>query len=481
VLNATQVALAQKEVGITPADEANNEKLPLFIPEDEDQNGDDVTVGARNSVTSEPMCIDVDVALVTKEVPSTSSPLDKPHSVQKRPRSVSVDVVSDQEARPPKKLSATRSPSPAAIVAPSPSTSQRLAGPGRTPARVEQILSANTDGTRRGVQMVLDTSGASWNLKPGQEGPPRKRPHLADISGGSSSGKTARVSMRARLAGFARDGVRVVQDEDGDSDSPEEEEGAEQKAPDKERTSKSVENDEGDYEIGSDEGRPSTDEVDETLTIESLDEPPRAAASAGSSNSPRADDTDPTLDSISDGAPSSSVVASTSSSPIDLSAVRTEIVRTVVGDTPPLAFDLECTTNAWSAYLERRSIITPHAPPTRSSNLERADLEADDENATAALARVLSKADFSSMDVVGQFNRGFIVARLRKIDVEGSTDDLFIVDQHAADEKYNFETLQATSRLESQRLFACVVRVDFALAWAHFNDGYIYIGPECWN
>ncbi|ETW76829.1 hypothetical protein HETIRDRAFT_442135 [Heterobasidion irregulare TC 32-1] len=32
-------------------------------------------------------------------------------------------------------------------------------------------------------------------------------------------------------------------------------------------------------------------------------------------------------------------------------------------------------------------------------------------------------------------------------------DDLFIVDQHAADEKYNFETLQQTTRIESQRLF----------------------------
>ncbi|KAH9974897.1 hypothetical protein BGW80DRAFT_1169694, partial [Lactifluus volemus] len=150
---------------------------------------------------------------------------------------------------------------------------------------------------------------------------------------------------------------------------------------------------------------------------------------------------------------SSSVVAP--SSPLGLSAVRTEVVRTVVGDTPPLAFDLERTTNAWSVYLQRRSIITSHALPIRpSSDLELADLKADDENATAALARVLSKADFSSMDVVGQFNRGFIVARLRKINTEGSTDDLFIVDQHASDEKYNFETLQATSRLESQRLFA---------------------------
>ena len=71
---------------------------------------------------------------------------------------------------------------------------------------------------------------------------------------------------------------------------------------------------------------------------------------------------------------------------------------------------------------------------------------------------MLSKVDFGLMEVVGQFNRGFIVARLSKIGGEGSgaTDDLFIVDQHAADEKYNFETLQATTRLESQRLFTWV-------------------------
>jgi len=34
--------------------------------------------------------------------------------------------------------------------------------------------------------------------------------------------------------------------------------------------------------------------------------------------------------------------------------------------------------------------------------------------------------------------------------------DLFVVGQQAADEKYNFETLQATTRLESQLLFTCV-------------------------
>lgn len=48
------------------------------------------------------------------------------------------------------------------------------------------------------------------------------------------------------------------------------------------------------------------------------------------------------------------------------------------------------------------------------------------------------------MEVVGQFNLGFIIARL--------SSDLFIVDQHAADEKYNFEMLQRTTRLQPQKL-----------------------------
>ena len=48
------------------------------------------------------------------------------------------------------------------------------------------------------------------------------------------------------------------------------------------------------------------------------------------------------------------------------------------------------------------------------------------------------------MEVVGQFNLGFIIARIKS--------DLFIVDQHAADEKYNFEMLQRTTRLQPQKL-----------------------------
>lgn len=48
------------------------------------------------------------------------------------------------------------------------------------------------------------------------------------------------------------------------------------------------------------------------------------------------------------------------------------------------------------------------------------------------------------MEVVGQFNLGFIIARL--------DSNLFIIDQHASDEKYRFETLQRETSLQHQRL-----------------------------
>ncbi|KAJ3155912.1 Mismatch repair endonuclease pms2 [Geranomyces variabilis] len=60
------------------------------------------------------------------------------------------------------------------------------------------------------------------------------------------------------------------------------------------------------------------------------------------------------------------------------------------------------------------------------------------------LDRLIRKPDFAQMQVLGQFNLGFIVVRLGA--------DLFIVDQHASDEKYNYETLKRTMRLDTQRL-----------------------------
>ncbi|SPO44398.1 related to PMS1 - DNA mismatch repair protein [Moesziomyces antarcticus] len=79
---------------------------------------------------------------------------------------------------------------------------------------------------------------------------------------------------------------------------------------------------------------------------------------------------------------------------------------------------------------------------------------ADEEQVERTLSRVIHKQDFASMDVIGQFNLGFIIAR-RRTNAVGSADemdDLFIVDQHASDEKYNFETLQLTTQIRSQKL-----------------------------
>ncbi|KAF8340349.1 MutL C terminal dimerization domain-containing protein, partial [Cantharellus anzutake] len=69
------------------------------------------------------------------------------------------------------------------------------------------------------------------------------------------------------------------------------------------------------------------------------------------------------------------------------------------------------------------------------------------------LSRVIGKEDFgdSGMQVIGQFNLGFIITRLDRREAQ-IHDDLFIVDQHAADEKYNFETLQQTTKIQCQSL-----------------------------
>uniref|UniRef100_A0A1I7Z498 MutL_C domain-containing protein n=1 Tax=Steinernema glaseri TaxID=37863 RepID=A0A1I7Z498_9BILA len=53
------------------------------------------------------------------------------------------------------------------------------------------------------------------------------------------------------------------------------------------------------------------------------------------------------------------------------------------------------------------------------------------------------------MRVIGQFNKGFIISRLGP--------DIFILDQHACDEKYNFERLQKSAKVQTQMLLKSVI------------------------
>jgi DNA mismatch repair protein PMS2 len=75
------------------------------------------------------------------------------------------------------------------------------------------------------------------------------------------------------------------------------------------------------------------------------------------------------------------------------------------------------------------------ADPKTGAGTDRAEEE---------LKRVFKKEQFNAMEVIGQFNLGFIIAKL--------DDDLFIIDQHASDEKHTFENLQRTTKFHKQRL-----------------------------
>jgi DNA mismatch repair protein PMS2 len=73
----------------------------------------------------------------------------------------------------------------------------------------------------------------------------------------------------------------------------------------------------------------------------------------------------------------------------------------------------------------------------KTKNIESKDAENE-------LDRCITKDDFLKMKIIGQFNKGFILSQL--------DNELFIVDQHAADEIYNFEMLQRDGKMDKQRL-----------------------------
>ncbi|ORX97206.1 hypothetical protein K493DRAFT_336648 [Basidiobolus meristosporus CBS 931.73] len=90
------------------------------------------------------------------------------------------------------------------------------------------------------------------------------------------------------------------------------------------------------------------------------------------------------------------------------------------------------------------TVVEEHTDELTGANLN----ELDNEKAESILERVISKSDFLNMQVVGQFNLGFIIARLK----DSVRNDLFIIDQHASDEKYRFESLQKSTVIQTQRL-----------------------------
>lgn len=137
---------------------------------------------------------------------------------------------------------------------------------------------------------------------------------------------------------------------------------------------------------------------------------------------------------------------------------------------------LERRLQQWKHHLDRfasRSVVQDGSGTAAQPG---GGLEA--ENAEEKLSLAIHKGDFGKMKIVGQFNLGFILAvrpastnnnnnntlssssdpttaaSSTQINDDNNDDDdqLFIIDQHASDEKFNFERLQASTVVQSQRL-----------------------------
>lgn len=116
----------------------------------------------------------------------------------------------------------------------------------------------------------------------------------------------------------------------------------------------------------------------------------------------------------------------------------------------------------WEHHMKRFACLKRQAEEQEAEG----GLEAATENAEAKLSLAIHKGDFGKMKIVGQFNLGFILAirpsssasadptssHPAPAEADDDDDELFIIDQHASDEKYNFERLQATTSVQSQRL-----------------------------
>ena len=88
---------------------------------------------------------------------------------------------------------------------------------------------------------------------------------------------------------------------------------------------------------------------------------------------------------------------------------------------------------------------------SKSLNKKKIDDITKKTEAEDKLTLTVLKSDFLKMKVIGQFNLGFILVT-RPPTSSQPFPDLFIIDQHASDEKFNFEKLQSTTVFQSQPL-----------------------------
>lgn len=303
------------------------------------------------------------------------------------------------------------------------------------------------------VQTVLNTSGASWSLTAKgttDEGRPQKK---ARIEPGHTASNRLSVSStgkkKAGLWAFALPGSLRPQMEGGASGDEDSE----------------TLPTEGTEELGNDNDEAAQTPDDQERRSTCSPEPP-----IGNGSDTEAVATSNNVVGVGDkrrapsGSPSRRVDIDISEpetgedgTPSDLSQRGPNILPADVSSDVILSVDVARIGSRWQSAQSSRKATNGEVLQNLVAGDRRAGLEnKNEEEAAAALSRVIDKEDFKTMLPIGQFNKGFIIARRQRSSggssQTGVMDDLFIVDQHASDEKYNFETLQQTTRVESQRL-----------------------------
>lgn len=111
------------------------------------------------------------------------------------------------------------------------------------------------------------------------------------------------------------------------------------------------------------------------------------------------------------------------------------------------------TETVWDNFAGTRDVILQsqraYLATKKHSTLLQSSLDKTETNDNNEKESTLSlcKDDIRHMSIIGQFNLGFILARDRN-------NNLWILDQHACDEKYNFERLCKESAIHEQKLIA---------------------------
>ncbi|KAJ3934300.1 MAG: hypothetical protein NXY57DRAFT_890483 [Lentinula lateritia] len=269
--------------------------------------------------------------------------------------------------------------------------------------------------------------------------------------------KTNRQEMRSQIAGFARSGSRVVYDSsDTGEDEHDEKEAEVEKTEDCSNQNPEEEEDKDETEEMQIDNPPQAlflpdedeDENESSIVVDTSDD-----LFIASARSIRKTSSSSTLS-----------VSTRITTPPASKVIRTEASQSSVGDVK-LRLDVPKLAERWATLhpnlhgeKSKRELVNKLGKTSSSLSDDAGVSSTDTQNSEAALSRVISKEDFKEMEVLGQFNLGFVIVRRWKKSgtekelEESLLDDLFIVDQHAADEKYNFETLQQTTNIESQKL-----------------------------